>query len=212
MTALQRIISTRILSLKGALYKNMANFTREAIKSTFIRLLEERQFSEITVKNIVEECGINRNSFYYHFQDLPSLLEEIIREESDAVIAKYSSVNSIVECFDAIEEFASNRKRTIMHIYRSVSRDVFERYLMKTSEYFISTYIDALAAEGEIDQALISRNKSLIVGYYKCLFFGVIIEWLESGMDEQLARDFRRIFRLKADTADELAEILRSQL
>ena len=99
-----------------------------------------------------------------------------------------------------------------MHIYRSVSRDVFERYLMKTSEYFISKYIDALAAEGEIDQSLISRNKSLIVGYYKCLFFGVIIEWLESGMDEQLAKDFRRIFRLKADTADELADILKSQL
>ena len=164
----------------------MAKFTREAIKATFLRLLEERPFSEITVKNIVE----------------------IIREESDAVIEKYSSVNSIVECFDAIEDFASHRKRAIMHIYRSVSRDVFERYLMKTSEYFISQYIDALAAEGEIDQSLISRNKSLIVGYYKCLFFGVIIEWLESGMDEQLAKDFRRIFRLKADTADELADIL----
>ena len=117
-----------------------------------------------------------------------------------------------MECFDAIEDFASHRKRAIMHIYRSVSRDVFERYLMKTSEYFISQYIDALAAEGEIDQSLISRNKSLIVGYYKCLFFGVIIEWLESGMDEQLAKDFRRIFRLKADTADELADILKSQL
>ena len=50
------------------------------------------------------------------------------------------------------------------------------------------------------------------MGYYKCLFFGVIIEWLESGMDEQLAKDFRRIFRLKADTADEIAAILRSQL
>ena len=197
---------------KGIYKKTMANFTREAIKSTFIRLLEEKQFSEITVKNIVEECGINRNSFYYHFQDLPSLLEEIIREESDAVIKKYSSVNSIVECFDAIEEFASNRKRAILHIYRSVNRDVFERYLMKTGEYFLSRYIDALAAEGEIDQFLISRNKSLIVGYYKCLFFGVIIEWLESGMDEQLAKDFRRIFRLKADTADGLAEILRSQI
>ena len=190
----------------------MANFTREAIKATFIRLLEERQFSDITVKSIVEECGVNRNSFYYHFQDLPSLLEEIIREESDAVIKKYSSVNSIVECFDAIEEFASNRKKAIMHIYRSVSRDVFERYLMKTSEYFLSRYIDALAESGEIDPSLIVRNKTLIVVYYKCLFFGVIIEWLEHGMDEQLAKDFRCVFRLKADTADELAEILRSQI
>ena len=42
--------------------------------------------------------------------------------------------------------------------------------------------------------------------------YGVIIEWLEHGMDEQLAKDFRCVFRLKADTADELAEILRSQI
>ena len=190
----------------------MANFTQRAIKSTFLRLLEERRLSDITVKNIVEECGINRNSFYYHYRDLPSLLEEIIREESDAVIQKYSSVNSIVECFDAVEEFASNRKRAIMHIYRSVSRDVFERYLMQTGEYFISHYIDALAVGGEIDRELIERNKHLIVEYYKCLFFGIIIEWLECGMDDEKAKEFRRIFRLKADTADEIAEIIRSQL
>ena len=47
----------------------MANFTQKAIKETFIALLEEHPLSDITVKNIVETCGINRNSFYYHFQD-----------------------------------------------------------------------------------------------------------------------------------------------
>ena len=43
----------------------MANFTQKAIKDTFISLLEERPLSDITVKNIVETCGINRNSFYF---------------------------------------------------------------------------------------------------------------------------------------------------
>ena len=47
---------------------HLAGFTRKAIKETFITLLEERPISEITVKDIVETCGINRNSFYYHFQ------------------------------------------------------------------------------------------------------------------------------------------------
>lgn len=190
----------------------MANFTREAIKAAFVKLLEERQFSEITVKNVVEECGINRNSFYYHFQDLPSLLDEIIREESDAVIEKYSSVSSIVECFDAIEEFASHRRRAIMHIYRSMSRDVFERYLMQTSEYFITKYMEALIADDSVNSKLIEQNKSVIVNYYKCLFFGVIMDWLDSGMNEQKALEFRRIFKLKADTADDIARILQSQV
>ena len=57
----------------------MANFTQKAIKETFIALLEEHPLSDITVKNIVETCGINRNSFYYHYQDIPALIEEIVK-------------------------------------------------------------------------------------------------------------------------------------
>jgi AcrR family transcriptional regulator len=56
----------------------MSNFTKEAIKQSFIKLLEARPLKQITVRDIVEDCGINRNSFYYHFPDVPTLLEEII--------------------------------------------------------------------------------------------------------------------------------------
>lgn len=66
----------------------MPNFTKMAIKATFIRLLDEKPLSQITVKDIVEECGVNRNSFYYHFQDIPTLVEEIVTEEADRIIAK----------------------------------------------------------------------------------------------------------------------------
>ena len=55
----------------------MANFTSKAIKESFIKLLNEKPMNKISVKDIVEDCGINRNSFYYHFQDIPTLLEEI---------------------------------------------------------------------------------------------------------------------------------------
>ena len=54
----------------------MPNFTRRAIKESFLKLLNQRPLNQITVKDIVEDCGINRNSFYYHFEDLPALLEE----------------------------------------------------------------------------------------------------------------------------------------
>ena len=64
----------------------MANFTRTAIKSTFLKLLNQRPLGQITDKDIVEDCGINRNSFYYHFEDLPALIEEIIGEQVQALI------------------------------------------------------------------------------------------------------------------------------
>ena len=57
----------------------MAGFTRQAIQSSFCRLLAEKPLNKISVRDIVEDCGINRNSFYYHFQDIPTLIGEIIK-------------------------------------------------------------------------------------------------------------------------------------
>ena len=119
----------------------MPNFTRKAIQETFLSLLDERPLSSITVKDIVEACGINRNSFYYHYRDLPDLVEEILREEAERIIGRGGAVTSVTECYDAVIDFASHRRRAIMHIYRSVSRDVFERYLMNVSEFFIRQYL-----------------------------------------------------------------------
>lgn len=50
----------------------MSNLTERAIKEAFIKLLGEKPLAQISVRMIVEECGINRNSFYYHFQDIPT--------------------------------------------------------------------------------------------------------------------------------------------
>lgn len=186
----------------------MTNFTRRAIKESFIQLLEERPLGEITVKDIVEKCGINRNSFYYHYQDMPALIEEIVKEEAESIIRAYPSVTTIVECFDAVTAFASRRKKAILHIYRSVSRDVFERNLMMVCEYFVRSYIDtALAAP-----AISDDDKTAIVAYYKCVCFGLTIDWLNSGMRADYIPPIRRIFLLKKDLAAEIAALLQNQV
>lgn len=186
----------------------MANFTRRAIKESFIKLLEQHPLSEITVKDIVEECGINRNSFYYHYHDLPALIEEIIKEEAESIIHAYPSVTTIVECFDAVTEFASQRKKPIMHIYRSVNRDVFERNLMMVCEYFVRSYVDTALAQDPIS----SDDKKTIIDYYKCVCFGLTIDWLNNGMTESYIRSIRRIFLLKKDLALEIAGLLQNQV
>lgn len=186
----------------------MANFTQKAIKETFIQLLEVKPLSEITVKDIVETCGINRNSFYYHYHDLPSLIEEIVKEGAESIIHEYPSVNSIVECFDAVIEYASRRKRAIMHIYRSVSREVFERNLMEVSEYFVRTYINTAFPGKNIP----AEDQQTVLNYYKCLGFGLIIDWFNNGMTEEYAQATRRIFTLKKDLALQIAQMLQGQV
>lgn len=170
----------------------MPNFTKKAIKETFVSLLDERPLNRITVKDIVETCGINRNSFYYHFEDLPALLEEIIAEQVQELIRDHPTVDSLEDGFDAALEFVLKNKRAVLHIYNSLSRDVFERYLMEVCCYVVTTYLET--AEGlELDE----EDREMLIRYHKCACFGHIIDWLNSGMRDDISTYFHRLYERK---------------
>ena len=79
----------------------MAGFAKKAIRDSFIKLLNERPLSQITVRDIVDACGVNRNTFYYYFQDIPQLVETIINEDANRVIQEHPSIESVEDCLNA---------------------------------------------------------------------------------------------------------------
>ena len=107
----------------------MANLTRAAIKTALTELLDQRPLAQITVKDIVAACGINRNTFYYHYQGIPELIEEIVNDDAEAIIKSYPALESLEDCLETIVRRAMDKKRAILHIYNSASRDVYEQYL-----------------------------------------------------------------------------------
>ena len=74
----------------------MANFTKKAIRDSFVKLLNEKPISQITVKDIVEDCGVNRNTFYYYYQDLPQLMENIVNEDAERIIREHPAIHRLV--------------------------------------------------------------------------------------------------------------------
>ncbi len=178
----------------------MASFTRMVIKETFLKLLNQRPLNQITVKDIVEDCGINRNSFYYHFADLPALVEEIVGEQVQALIQKHPTVSSVEECFDAIIELVMVNRRAIYHIYNSLNRDVFERHLMDACQYIVSTYLKAEFA----GRSLGEEDLNVLIRFHKCECFGAVIDWLNGGMKDDITDYFRRVCALQKSWVDTL--------
>ena len=66
--------------------------TKEIIRDAFWELLEEKPYNKITVQDIVNRCQVNRNTFYYHFQDIPALMEESVQEWMEDVIHRYGNL------------------------------------------------------------------------------------------------------------------------
>ena len=99
--------------------------TKEIIKETFWELLEEKPYNKITVQDIVNRCRVNRNTFYYHFQDIPTLMIDSIEDWMEEVIQKYGTFISPVDCLTYMAEECMKRKKAFLHLFRSVQKDTF---------------------------------------------------------------------------------------
>lgn len=164
------------------------NLTKTAIIDAFLKLLEEKPYNKITVKNIVDLCQINRNTFYYHFQNIPDLLEQVMKNDADCIIENYSSLSTPVDCILPLLKHIAKRKKLISHIYNSVQREVFLNYLDKITLYVVNEYVNK-ATEGSYISA---EDKNLLIRLYKCTLVGVIIDWLEDEMSYDLPKAFTR--------------------
>ena len=174
--------------------------TREAIKESCLKLLEEKPLSQITVKAIVEDCGINRNSFYYHFPDIPALVEEICRDNAERLIAEYGDAASLQDCLSAATAFARENRRVVQHIYRSVRRDLFEQYLYRVCHDVIIAYFDK--AYGTLPVS--DGDREIMVRFYQCEMVGQILLWLESDMKYDVQAQYTRLLELREGFLDEM--------
>ena len=165
---------------------------REAIKAAALRLLEERPLREITVKDIVQECGVNRNTFYYHFRDIPALLEELITDQADRIIAAQGPALSLADCLETAARFALDHRQAVLHINQSAHRDLFELCLMDVCRRVVEDY--ASAAIGSL--SIRPEDREILIRFYQCECFGQIMAWLNGGMRYDLAVQFRRLCQL----------------
>ena len=182
--------------------KVMPNFTKRAIKESFWKLLNRQPLSQISVRAIVEDCGINRNSFYYHFRDIPSLIEEIIRETADDLIKKYPSIASVDEAAEASFRFTVDNKVAIRHICNSVNRDIYEQYLMRMCEYVVTTYYQTVYGQERVSE----QDRDTIILFIKCEIFGLSIDWINSGMTDDAIVKLKQILTLCNGMIEELVE------
>lgn len=180
----------------------MAGFTKKAISEAFLKLLNEQPLNQITVKAIVDECGVNRNTFYYHFEDIPHLMESIVREEAESIIRAHSQIESLEDCFDVTMEFVQKHRKAALNVYHSVSRDVFEQYQWRICAHAAQTLVDGVLAGRRISE----EDRTAIIDYVKCVNFGIVIGWLDTRLNTAAMERFRRVFELKKGDLERLLE------
>lgn len=156
----------------------MSQMTKNALADSLKALLEFRPVDKITISDITDDCGVNRMTFYYHFQDIYDLLEWSWIREANKVLNGKKTYDTWQQGFLQIFNAVSENKQIVMNIYHSVNREQIEIYLYKLTYDLLFGVIEENAAGMDVRD----DDKKFIADFYKYAFVGLILDWIKNGM------------------------------
>lgn len=156
----------------------MPTFTKNVIKSSFMKLLGSMPFDSITVKNIVDDCGINRNTFYYNFDDIYALVDEILHDEINRIAQEHLTHSSWRGALLYAADFTLKNKSAVCNLHNSSKRALLEKYLQRVISDVVGAYVRHVA-EGTMAK---QEDISFVADFYSCALVGLLNKWLDEGM------------------------------
>lgn len=159
----------------------MSNITKKAMAKSLKNMLQTKELDKITVTDIANDCGINRQTFYYHFRDVYDLLEWVFENEVVEKVESETTIKNWQENFAYVFNYMLNNKTFIVNVYNSLSRQYLLNFLFKHCNKLFIGIIDYVAKNYNISK----ENKIFIANFYKYGFAGIIESWIVAGMKEK---------------------------
>ena len=170
----------------------MNNITKYALEESLKKLLLQKPLDKITITDLTTDCGISRMAFYYHFKDIPDVVEFILKKKWDEILEHPQDRASILECMEEMADLVRNNRKVMLNVYRSVKKDTFLFYMNEISNYIIMEYFRKNADQFDLDEGEIR----ILIQYYKCLFMGFLMEWLDNNLKSDFGEEMRQASRL----------------
>ena len=156
----------------------MATSTKEAIAAELKQMMNVQPIGRITVKDLVEICGVNRQTFYYHFDDVFDLLEWVFEEDANRVLPHKVVYEHWREDVFVFMEYLQENSSFTLNVYNSDSRRYMLRYLKSKMEACIRSFAIIVSEGRNIDR----QDFEFVVQFYANCAIGFISQWLDWGM------------------------------
>lgn len=169
--------------------------TAKKMDEAFLQLLEKKDFSYITVKEICEKAGVNRSTFYLHYETLEDLLSESVEYMNEQFLEhmKYSSVNfieQIKEC-SADELYFIEPKYLLPYLeYIQKNKRLFFTAIMRAKTLRLDDSYDKMFRH--VFTPVLERykvpveNRRYIIIFYIQGIMAVITEWLKNDCKDSI--------------------------
>ena len=154
----------------------MASFTKFAILKVFGDLAASRPVDKITVKDITDQCGISRNTFYYHYQDIYQVLKAYVQYSAEHVIELM--VEDEGEDGKAglreIRYLEANRE-LLCNLYRSAANEEVRNCPQSASQIIFDRLIESVSQGMEVQ----AEDKKILSAVCQYTVRGIMTSWME---------------------------------
>lgn len=170
----------------------MADRTKKALASSLKSFLNQKTMDKITVTDIANDCGINRQTFYYHFQDIYALGEWLFANEINKALGNDKGYDNWKQDLLKILLYVYDNKDMVLHTYHSLDREYLEGWLFSVF-YNLFSYMIHEQSEGI---HISEDDKDFIANFYKYALTGLILDWIKCGMKEDATEMVCKICKL----------------
>ncbi len=151
--------------------------TKRAIAEPFKKLLSKRGLKKITVRDIVEDCGVNRQTFYYHFHDVYDLMEWIFQDTADTLLSEPRDYRDWSEGLRAVTDFLRQNRVLVHNAYHSVSHKAVANYIKRTLRPYMLRVVQTEAEHMQPPAA--PEDIDFVTDLLTLSRVGIFNEWIE---------------------------------
>lgn len=151
--------------------------TKQALAAALKEKMKIKPFSKITVQELIAECGVNRKTFYYHFEDIYALLRWLFEEEAIQVIKQF---NLLLDWEDAIGftcDYIQENRDVLQCACQSISRDILKRFFF--SDFIGITESVVTDSEKRLKRVLPPDLKSYYCKFLTEAIAGMMLSYIE---------------------------------
>ena len=156
----------------------MASSTKKALADALKKMMALKPIDKITVNDLVETCGVSRQTFYYHFNDVYDLLEWVFEEDANANLPREVVYDNWKHDVTLWFKYLYENSSFALNVYNSNSRLYMLRYIKGRLYACIRSFSEIVAEGREIDRA----DFEFIVEFYSNIVVGLISQWMDQGM------------------------------
>lgn len=139
------------------------------------RLLFEKNIKKLTVKDIVAECQITRQTFYYHFEDIPALIQWCLEKNMNSILeeahTQEDSEQGLLRCFLMATNMVPYVKKGMKTNYGEEIERLLTQYIYRFFEQIIETE--------NLYKSCSRSELNLIIRYHSQAILGILRGWTE---------------------------------